>query len=120
MDYITPESTVTSGGKIQLGPSGNPLFPTPPIDAIVAGVGLQQLPSCTTGLTSIDAVDPFLGYGKTTSVTTMTPGNFEIVIQKSGVNASTTSLPKAIATEKLSVVTPKVPVRIDSWAPIIE
>jgi hypothetical protein len=50
----------------------------------------------------------------------MTPGTFELVIQKSGVNVGTTSLPKAVSTEKLSLATPKVPVRIDSWAPIIE
>lgn len=119
MDYLTPATDVPSGGKIPPGPSGSPLYPLP-ITGIVAGVGVQQLPSCQSGLAATDSVDEFLGYGKTTTTTSMTPGSFELVIQKSGLNPSGIALPKTITTEKMTVATPKVPVRIDSWAPILE
>jgi type IV pilus assembly protein PilY1 len=120
-DYITPaDATWLTGGKVPPIPAFNG---TPPgyvslPGVIVAGVGVRQLPSCaaSTAINS-DTVDDFLGFGKTTTTTTMTSGGFELVFQKSG-GAGTPSQP--IPTGSITITSPRVPVRIDSWAPIIE
>jgi type IV pilus assembly protein PilY1 len=110
-DYILKQGAIASAGG--LATTGFPIA----VDGIVAGVGLRQLPSCTKNLVTTDSTDDFLGYGKSTSMTSSTPGNFELFIQKSGTKGGT---PTTIPTQAVAVTSPRIPVRIDSWAPIIE
>ncbi|HEX4335100.1 MAG TPA: hypothetical protein VH062_04255 [Polyangiaceae bacterium] len=127
LDYI---QSVTPGT-----PASGPLILLPTIDypnVVVSGVGLRQRPSCSTvgSTTNATSTDAILGYGAVTSVTASKTGAFELVIQKGGAKASgagsgsgsgtTSSSNNTIATDTVSLASPKSATRLESWAPIIE
>jgi type IV pilus assembly protein PilY1 len=124
LDYIqavTP-GTPVSGGKINF----------PQIDyanAVISGVGLRQRPSCSTAATSANSglADAFLGYGNVSSVQTTNVGQFELVMQLggrknggSGSGSGSDGSSNKPATDTKAVASVNPPVRISSWAPIIE
>jgi type IV pilus assembly protein PilY1 len=114
LDYLLPltAGVPTGGAKQNLATIAYP-------NVVVSGVGLRQLPSCSSGSAAGASSDSFLGYGSVTTTSTTNPGTFELVIQKGGgkgSGASSTTIP----TDKIALPTPSTPVRIDSWAPIIE
>ncbi|HVU01758.1 MAG TPA: hypothetical protein VHE30_08400 [Polyangiaceae bacterium] len=88
--------------------------------SVVPGTTIRQKPSCAPGITNQASSDDFLGYGKTTTVTSVTPGGFEVFVQKSGNVGTGVSVPPPIATQTAAILTPRIPVRIDSWAPVTE
>jgi type IV pilus assembly protein PilY1 len=91
------------------------------IPSLVAGVGLRQLPSCSTITTDVANVDAFLGYGKTTTIGASAPGSFQLVYQKNAGNQTgMTNGPPAPPVQTVDLAPPSSPVRVDSWAPIIE
>jgi hypothetical protein len=90
------------------------------IHGIVAGVGLRQLPSCSTVGPAAGNLDAFLGYGQSATIGSSQPGKFQIVIQPSGGK----SKPNALGAQEAPVTSvdvspPNTTVRVDSWAPII-
>jgi type IV pilus assembly protein PilY1 len=113
IDYVQPKTagSPTSGGNPVAG------FPKDFPNVVIAGVGLRQLPSCSSTPSVAAAADAFLGYGTMTTTTTTNPGTFELVIQKGGSSSSTSN---TITTQTIQLAAPKTSVRIDSWAPIIE
>lgn len=112
IDYLLPKTT----GSPKAG--GNPVtgFPLDFPNVVVSGVGLRQMPSCSSTPSTGASGDAFLGYGSMTTTTTTNPGTFQLVIQKGGASSSATT----IATQTIPLAAPKTSVRIDSWAPIIE
>jgi hypothetical protein len=129
LDYIQPVTpgTPTSGGKVVLAQTDYP-------NAVISGVGLRQRPSCSSAASSASAsaADAFLGYGNITTVSTTKVGQFELVIQLGGKKASggsstgggsgtgTDATSNTPATDTKALPALNVPVRLDSWAPIIE
>jgi type IV pilus assembly protein PilY1 len=91
--------------------------PSSTSNAVVFGVGLRQLPSCNTVTPDVSSSDAFLGYGKTTTMSVTDPGKFQLVIQLGGAQTANASAPVTVS---FDVSAPNTPVRIDSWAPIIE
>jgi len=118
--YILPSTgnILTDGGLPLWDPkaAGDPHAFT---GSVVSGAAVRQRPSCAAGIASTGSTDDFLGYGQTTTVTSVTPGVFELVVQKSGQKAGGAGL-GPIATGVTQVAPPRLPVRVDSWAPIIE
>lgn len=135
-----PDGSVTSAedlldlqrdaGTIQDGDYRN-------LSGIVAGVGLRQMPSCSTITTGTANTDAFFGFGTTTGIGQSNPGSFQLVFQRnatkgvvgsgSGSSSSsgsgTGSAPSGTlspATQTLNLAAPNTLVRVDSWAPIIE
>jgi type IV pilus assembly protein PilY1 len=83
---------------------------------IIFGVGVSQLPSCTTEDPNIP--DQFMGTGTHTSITNITPGKFQLVMQVSGTgNTADNSQTKRV---EIDLPTPPSTSRIDSWAAIVE
>jgi type IV pilus assembly protein PilY1 len=115
VDYInaldaTPETT---GGAVKV----------PPVvvtSAVVSGVALRQQPACAATTAAQGSTDDFLGYGQTTAVSTVNPGVFELVVQKSGSTSTTAGTGISVPTLKAPIPVPRLQVRVDSWAPIIE
>jgi hypothetical protein len=119
--YLLPDTNgagpTKDGGLAAVG------FTTPiaSIDGVITGANIRQMPSCATGVTpDSPSTDAFLGYGNTTTVTSVTPGKFEVFFQKSGAQPLTQGDKKTIAVGTANITPPRTPVRIDSWAPIIE
>jgi hypothetical protein len=122
LDYIQPvtPNTPASGGKVNLAQTDYP-------NAVISGVGLRQRPSCSTAATSsaATAADAFLGYGNITTVQTTKVGQFELVVQlggkkSAGTSTGTDAASNAPAQDTKAIPSLNVPVRLDSWAPIIE
>lgn len=121
LDYIQPitQGTPDNGGKVNFPQIDYP-------NAVVAGVGLRQRPSCSSAATSAGATgaDAFLGYGNIATVQTTKVGQFELVVQLGGQKPSgsgSTGTPTNVpATDTKTLPSINVPVRMDSWAPIIE
>jgi len=83
---------------------------------IIFGVGVSQLPSCTTEDPNIP--DQFMGTGTHTSITNITPGQFQLVMQVSGTgNTADNSQTQRV---EINLPTPPSTSRIDSWAAIVE
>ncbi|HEX3595766.1 MAG TPA: hypothetical protein VHU80_11705 [Polyangiaceae bacterium] len=125
-------SSVWGLDYIQSSSPGVPLTLLPTIDypnVVVSGVGLRQRPSCNTVGSSANATstDAILGYGSVTNVTASKTGAFELVIQKGGAKASgvgsgstSSASNNTVATDTVSLASPKSATRLESWAPIIE
>jgi type IV pilus assembly protein PilY1 len=81
---------------------------------VIFGVGVAQMPSCAVenGVT-----DSFLGSGTHTSLTSITPGTFQLVMQVSGIGNTNDSTTKRV---EINLPTPPSSARIDSWAAIVE
>ncbi|MCC6899542.1 MAG: hypothetical protein IT377_11240, partial [Polyangiaceae bacterium] len=82
---------------------------------IIFGVGVTQMPSCTAeqGVT-----DSFFGSGTHTSITSVTPGKFQLVMHASGSsNVNDGAQTKRI---EIDLPTPPSTSRIDSWAALVE
>jgi type IV pilus assembly protein PilY1 len=89
--------------------------------SLVAGVGLRQLPSCSTIQTGVSSTDGFLGYGKITTISANAPGGFQLVYQKNAGNQKgTTAGPPVPPVQTIDLAPPNNLVQVDSWAPIIE
>ena len=85
-------------------------------DSAAFGVGIRQRPSCYQ--TDAGGDDPFLGFGSHTSISSITPGNFQLVVQTGG--AGSTSGDSSIRTMVETLAPPAGGVTIDSWAAILE
>ncbi len=117
--------------SVPSSPAPLPVQNLPTIDypnVVVSGVGLRQRPSCSTVGSAVDATttDAILGYGAITNVSATKAGAFELVIQKGGGKAGSssgsgsTSSPNTIAQDTIAIDAPRAAARLDSWAPIIE
>ncbi len=84
-------------------------------DSVAYGVGIRQRPSCYE---TAETSDPFLGFGSHSSITTATPGNFQLVVQSGG--AGSTSGASNIKTITETISPPAGGVTVDSWAAILE
>jgi hypothetical protein len=84
-------------------------------NAIIFGVGLNRTPTCYD---TDSYTDPFLGFGTSTSVSNLSPGGYQLVVQTgnqgSGAKGSQTN------TKTFKLPSPPSAVRIDSWAAIVE
>lgn len=81
---------------------------------IVFGVAVTQAPSCVD---TAEVTDPYLGTSHTT-LTSISPGRFQLVAQTGGGGVSEQGSQTNTITESLP--TPRETTRIDSWASIIE
>ena len=128
MDYIlpkTPGNTVNDmddGGKARLPDSGTLVqfldntSATLANSGIIFGVGVTQLPSCTQE--DPNATDSFFGSGSHTTISSVTPGKFQLVMHTSGTgNTSDNSQTKRI---EIDLPVPPSTSRIDSWAALVE
>ena len=127
MDYLVAKtagnavSDLDDGGKPRMPDSGNLVQFIDNNTAVLAnagiifGVGVTQMPSCTAeqGVT-----DSFFGSGTHTSITSMTPGKFQLVMHTSGQGNVT----DGSQTERIEIDLPTPPStsRIDSWAALVE
>jgi type IV pilus assembly protein PilY1 len=116
-NYLKPNS---SGLPTIVGGDPAPTFPQQVTDAVVTGAAVRQMPSCAAGVANGGSTDAFLGYGNTTTVTSVTPGAFQVFYQKSNAATNSKNEPTPIPVATSAVTPPRIPVRIDSWAPIIE
>jgi hypothetical protein len=116
-DYLVPANTsdLTKGGKLAPPDSSGGTYPKVFNEAIVAGVGLRQLPSCSSSTTVGASSDDFLGYGQMMQTTNTVPGGFQLTFFK---GSTSTSSPPGVQTVDLRP--PLTPARISSWAPIVE
>jgi type IV pilus assembly protein PilY1 len=127
VDYILPKTPGNStndlddGGKERLPDSGvlkQFIDNTAAVLAnsgIIFGVGVTQLPSCTQEQVNTDT---FFGSGNHTSITSVTPGKFQLVMHTSGAgNVNDGSQTKRI---EIDLPTPPSTSRIDSWAALVE
>lgn len=127
MDYLVPKtpgnavSDLDDGGKPRLPDGGNLVQYIDNTSAtlanagIIFGVGVTQMPSCTAeqGVT-----DSFFGSGTHTSITSVTPGKFQLVMHASGAsNVNDGAQTKRI---EIDLPTPPSTSRIDSWAALVE
>lgn len=84
-------------------------------NAIIFGVGLNRTPTCYD---TESFNDPFLGFGSATSVSNLSPGGYQLVVQTgnrgAGAKGSQTN------TRTFNLPSPPPAVRIDSWAAIVE
>ncbi len=93
MDYLDPKEPgdLSQGGRARL-PDGASVVQF--IDststllkdgAIIFGVGVTQLPSCTD---EVNQTDPYFGSGTHTSISTVAPGKFQLVMHTGNVGDS--------------------------------
>lgn len=128
MDYVLPKTPgntlndLDDGGKERLPDSGNLVQFLDNTSAMLAnagvifGVGVTQLPSCTQEAVNTDTF--FGGSTQHTSITSITPGRFQLVMHTSGTgNVSDGSQTKRI---EIELPTPPSTSRIDSWAALVE
>jgi hypothetical protein len=108
-DYLTSQPSTPFAAPVDL-------FHEDGIQAVVFGVGLRQLPACGT-VDEGQPTDDFLGYGTTTSVSIATPNKFQLVIQTGGQTDTTLG---TLPTTTFDLATPVPPLRIQSWAPLLE
>ncbi len=120
LDYLLPKTngSPSSGGQRNLATQDFP-------NAIISGVGLRQLPSCSSAASIGASSDAFLDYGTVSTTATTVPGQLELVIQlggggSKGSGSGGTVTPGTPNIKTIPISPPKTPVRIDSWAPIIE
>ena len=128
MDYLQPKtpgvavSNLDDGGKDRMPDgSGNLVQFLDNSSAvltnagIIFGVGVAQMPSCTQESTGTDT---FMGSGSHTSITSVTPGTFQLIMHASGTgNTNDNTQTKKIV---IDIPTPPSTSRIDSWAAIVE
>ena len=123
VDYLIPKQTadLSQGGKERL-PDGGTFVQF--IDssstllqdgAVIFGVGVTQLPSCTQEATS---TDPYFGTGTHTSISSVEPGKFQLVMHTG--NVGQTVVGGKSKQLEIELPTPKSTSRIDSWAAIVE
>jgi type IV pilus assembly protein PilY1 len=97
------------------------LSPIRDIPAIVAGVGLRQMPSCSDVKDAVANTDTFLGFGQSTTISTSNPGKFQLVFRpSSSKDKKISSKQESSGVVPLDLTAPNTNVRVDSWAPIIE
>lgn len=127
VDYVlpkTPGNTVNDlddGGKERLPDGGNLVQYLDNTNALLAnagiifGVGVTQMPSCTQEQVNTDT---FFGSGNHTSITSITPGKFQLVMHASG----TGNVNDGSQTQRIQIDLPAPPStsRIDSWAALVE
>lgn len=128
MDYVLPKtpgnnvSDLADGGKPRLPDSGSFVqyidntSTTLQKAGIVFGVGVTQMPSCTQESLNTDT---FFGTGtsKHTSITSITPGKFQLVMHASKGSDTTGGQSQRIVVDLPS---PPSTSRIDSWAALVE
>lgn len=84
-------------------------------NAIIFGVGLNRTPTCYD---TESYTDPFLGFGTSTSVSNLSPGGYQLVVQTG--NKGTNTKGSQTNTRTFNLPSPPPAVRIDSWAAIVE
>lgn len=127
VDYILPKTPgntlndLDDGGKERLPDANNLVQFLDNTNALLAnsgiifGVGVTQMPSCTQEQVNTDT---FFGTGNHTSITSITPGKFQLVMHTSGTgNVNDGSQTKRI---EIDLPTPPSTSRIDSWAALVE
>lgn len=127
VDYILPKTTGSSiaalddGGKERMPNGGSFVQYLDNTSAMLAnagiifGVGVAQLPSCNQETT---VPDDFAGNPNHTTITSISPGKFQLVMQVSGQgNVNDNSQTARI---EIDLPTPPATSRIDSWAAIVE
>lgn len=85
-------------------------------DVVIFGVTVAQQPSCSAAESTTD--DPYLGYGSHSSMTGITPGDFELIMH-TGKTGSPVSGGKT-KTASVPLQAPPTAAKIDSWAAIVE
>ena len=97
------------------GSSGDQLFRIETIaeETVAFGVGIVAKPACY--ITEDVPADPMLGYGTHSSITSVTPTQFQLVTQMSSKNDS-----EKITTDRKNLFPPLGGGRIDSWASLLE
>lgn len=126
VDYVVPEAAgdLSQGGKERLPDPGNVGAFVQFIDststllqdgAIIFGVGVAQLPSCTD---EVNTTDPYFGTGQHTSITNVQPGTFQLVMHTGTVGTSVPGGKSNVLTVDLPA--PPSTARIDSWAALVE
>jgi type IV pilus assembly protein PilY1 len=124
MDYVLPKTAnALDDGGVERLPDGNNAF-VQFIDststlfqdgAIIFGVGVAQLPSCTD---EVNVTDPYFGTGQHTSITNVKPGTFELVMHTGNVGQTAPGGKSNVLT--IALPAPPSTARIDSWAAIVE
>jgi type IV pilus assembly protein PilY1 len=125
VDYVVPKdaSDLSRGGKERL-PDDAPASLVQFIDstssllqdgAIIFGVGVAQLPSCTE---EVNVDDPFFGSGSHTAITNVAPGKFQLVMHTGNVGQTVSGGKSNVLT--IDLPAPPSTARIDSWAAILE
>jgi len=127
VDYVLPKTPgntlndLDDGGKERLPDGGSLVQFMDNTNALLAnsgiifGVGVTQLPSCTQEQVNTDT---FFGSGNHTTITSITPGTFQLVMHTSGTgNVADNSQTQRI---QINLPTPPSTSRIDSWAALVE
>jgi type IV pilus assembly protein PilY1 len=126
MDYVVPksESDRSLGGMERLPDGTNTAKLVQFIDstssllqdgAIIFGVGVAQLPSCTD---EVSVADPYFGAGQHTSISNVQPGKFQLVMHTGNVGQAVPGGRSNVLT--IDLPAPPSTARIDSWAAIVE
>jgi type IV pilus assembly protein PilY1 len=126
MDYVVPkaESDRSLGGLERMPDGSNTAQLVQFIDstssllqagAIIFGVGVAQLPSCTD---EVNVDDPYFGPGMHTSISNVRPGKFQLVMHTGNVGQAVPGGRSNVLT--IDLPAPPSTARIDSWAAIVE
>lgn len=134
MDYLRPIPAETADEDPPVDQGGEAALPNPndPDDieqvltaeqvtgdasSVIFGVSVAQVPTCSS--TSTDTPSDFLGYGVHHQITSVNPGEFQLVMHtgSGGVGIDSSAQTKAKA---ITLQTPANTSRIDSWAPLVE
>ncbi len=102
----TPQLDFAGNGTIELNHSMGS-------GSIPFGVAVTQQPSCFDLGTG--SADEFVGFGAHSSLTNVTPGSFQLVVQMGSTTSNTQP-----QTTTIKLAAPSTPAVIDSWASIVE
>ncbi|MGC4092143.1 MAG: hypothetical protein QM756_30525 [Polyangiaceae bacterium] len=133
MDYIRPVDYKTSSPPKNKG--GDPRLPdtskpgtfvqsltaqtiTKNSDAVIFGVSVAQTPSCSQVGTG--AANDFLGYRAQQTLTSVTPGQFQLVMHIGGVKNTTSTGDQQSNVKTVDLQPPPSAARVDSWAALVE
>jgi type IV pilus assembly protein PilY1 len=115
------EATPGAGGQARLPPPGDEAclgedcvqFEDKP-GVLIPGIAIGQQLSCGDDAASFE--DPYLGFGQHVSMTSVTPGKFELMYHPSGSSSGGESS----RVTRRDLASPTMTSRIDSWAAIVE
>jgi type IV pilus assembly protein PilY1 len=87
-------------------------------DAVIFGVSVAQQPSCTQKGDGVS--NDFLGYRAQTTLTNVTPGQFQLVMHVGGIKNATASGDQQSNVRTVDLQPPPSAARVDSWAALVE
>ncbi|HET9932281.1 MAG TPA: hypothetical protein VFQ35_16370, partial [Polyangiaceae bacterium] len=87
-------------------------------DAVIFGVSVAQQPSCSQ--VSDGVKNDFLGYGSQKTLTSVTPGQFQLVMHVGGIKNTTATGDQQSNVRTVDLQPPPSAARVDSWAALVE